>query len=371
MNPPTKTEGPRHHRILIWLFSALLGLLVYWLLGFLIGDIGSWPGPVYRDIEKALVEEAVLRQRTDLDQSLAEVNRAIAAEKARQAVLRDGTDNSSRTMGQLIEVQKMNLERNAGQGLGDMTAFREAQQLFLASQKEYQASHEKIARLTQQIEDLETRKRELDQRLETLRQPARVEYERLHTRHQLKMAAGKLAILLPLLAVAVLLFLRHRSGLYAPAIHAFGVATLLKVILVMHEHFPRRYFKYLLLVAALLLVARILVYLVRAVAAPRREWLLRKYRDAYEHFFCPVCEHPIRRGPLRYSFWTRRSLKRVAPAPEAASGPEVPYVCPVCSTRLFEECPACHAIRHSLLPACSRCGAEKAVGTGAGTIGSG
>jgi hypothetical protein len=34
--------------------------------------------------------------------------------------------------------------------------------------------------------------------------------------------------------------------------------------------------------------------------------------------------------------------------------------CPMCATKLFEECPSCHAIRHSLLPACEKCGAEKA-----------
>ncbi len=185
------------------------------------------------------------------------------------------------------------------------------------------------------------------------------EYNRLQTRHQLKLAALKLSVLVPLLVVAVLMFLRWRGGLYAPAVYALGVATLAKVLLVMHQHFPRFYFKYVLIGAALLLVGRILIYLVRAAAFPKRDWILKQYREAYEHHFCPVCNHPIRRGPLRFAFWTRRSLKRLRVPPGAAGEPDNPYVCPVCSTRLFENCPSCQGIRHGLLPACVHCGAEK------------
>lgn len=42
---PPKVKGPWFLRFLIVLFSVIFGLLVYWLLGFLLGDIGSWPGP--------------------------------------------------------------------------------------------------------------------------------------------------------------------------------------------------------------------------------------------------------------------------------------------------------------------------------------
>jgi transcription elongation factor Elf1 len=114
-----------------------------------------------------------------------------------------------------------------------------------------------------------------------------------------------------------------------------------------------------LIVIALALVARVLVYLLRAMAFPKLDWLLKQYRESYEHFLCPVCNHPIRRGPLKHLFWTRSSVKRLrVPASTADSGEET-YTCPVCATALFEECPACKHIRHALLPACSHCGATK------------
>ena len=87
------------------------------------------------------------------------------------------------------------------------------------------------------------------------------------------------------------------------------------------------------------------------IAFPKRDWLQKQYREAYEAFLCPACDYPIRRGPLKYLFWTRRSIRKLTIPDAAASPAEEPYTCPSCNTRLFEECTACHAIRHSLLPA--------------------
>jgi len=115
----------------------------------------------------------------------------------------------------------------------------------------------------------------------------------------------------------------------------------------------------ILIVVALLLVLRVLAYLVRLVAFPKRGSWLRQYREAYERFLCPVCEYPIRRGPLKYLFWTRRTVKRLPQPAFATPGDDETYTCPMCTTRLYEECPACQAQRHALLPACQHCGAVK------------
>jgi hypothetical protein len=173
------------------------------------------------------------------------------------------------------------------------------------------------------------------------------------------MAVLKLAALAPLMAVAAWLFLKKRAGLYAPLIYAFGIALLVKVAEVMHEYFPTRYFKYILILACLIAVVRILVYLLKMIAFPKKDWLLKQYREAYEAFFCPICDYPIRRGPLKYMFWSRRSIRKLQMPPVSRDGAEEPYTCPMCATKLFEECPSCHAVRHSLLPACEKCGAEK------------
>lgn len=357
--PLINPRGPWHHRVLTAGFSLLLGVLFYWLLGFVVRDIGAWPGPDYAEVERRLVEPALITEGEALLGQIEDHKRATTEDQGRQQVLRDSTDNAARTMGQLVEIQRLNAQRGVTTTEAEHGALRDAQQLFLAHQQQYQSINEKIAAQSEQLRGLEARQRDVERGLEAQRRPAREEFQRLAVRHQLKLAAVKLAMVVPLLAGVVVLFLKYRHGLYAPAIYALGLATLAKVLQVMHEHFPRRYFKYILLIAALLLVGRILMYLLRLAAFPRPDWLLKQYREAYEHYFCPVCNFPIRRGPLRFAFWTRRSLKRLPVPADAAAEGDPPYVCPVCSTRLFEECPACHRTRHSLLPACAHCGAQR------------
>ena len=46
------TKGPWIHRFSIRLFTLFLAVLVYWVLGFLVQDIESIPGPSYDAIEQ-------------------------------------------------------------------------------------------------------------------------------------------------------------------------------------------------------------------------------------------------------------------------------------------------------------------------------
>lgn len=361
MSELAANKGPWTHRFLIHLFTVVLTVLVYWLIGFVIDDIGSWPGPIYDDVEKRLLDPDLLKKSTALGQQSAETERTIARQKERQRILRDSTQNSQATMNQLLEFQKLNLQKSVTPTADEQSALAESEKLFLANQKEYQLLNEKIAELNDELANVQQQQRELDKTLEERRVPIRAEFESLYERHNLFMAGLKLAALMPLLVVAVVLFLKKRSSLYAPLIYACGIALLLKVALVMHEYFPSRYFKYVLILTCLVVVVRVLTYLLRMVAFPKRDWLLKQYREAYEAFFCPVCEYPIRRGPLKYVFWSRRSVKKLQFPPAISTEPEQPYTCPMCSTRLFEECTNCHGIRHSLLPACEKCGAETTV----------
>jgi hypothetical protein len=343
---------------LVWFFSLLFGVLIYWLLGFVVHDIATWPGPTYDDTEKRMLEPQVRAEAERLRTAIEDTTRGIADQKQRQSVLRDSTSNSERTMTQLAELQKLTLQRGLQPAAEETAALAESERLFLENQRKYQAINEQVAALTERLRGLEDTQRGVQRHIEERRTAIREEFTRLYSRHQLKLAALKLGFLLPFLSAAVALFARHRSGTYAPLIHALGAATLVQVLVVMHAHFPRRYFKYVLIGAALLLVARILVGLLRAVAFPKRDWLLRQYREAYEHFVCPVCAYPIRRGPLKYLFWTRRSVRKLQLPAGMTPVVDEPYTCPACGTRLFDKCDRCHAIRHALLPVCAGCGAE-------------
>lgn len=354
-------RGPWTHRALVLFFTLLFGVLFYWLLGFLTRDIDTWDGPDYRAVEKQSLEAGLLDEATALKARIEESNRGLADQKSRQAVLRDSTDNAQRTLTQLQEMQRLAMQKGMALSEAERQALEESLRLFLANQRQYQEINDRVAGLNEQLRQWQEQERQLDRRMESGRRRAQETYAKLHWQHQLKLAAVKLAVLLPLLFAGVFVFLRKRGGLYTPLVYAFGLAVLTKVILVIHQHFPTRYFKYLLLVASLAVVARVLVYLLRMVAHPKTDWLLKQYREAYERFLCPVCGFPIRRGPMRYFFWTRRTVKKLPVLPEAAGAVDEPYTCPSCGTRLFEECVACHATRHALLPCCSRCGVEKPI----------
>ena len=358
MNSPHQNRGPWIHRLTVAVLTLLVALLFYWLLGFVLADIGSIRGPQWREVEEARVDAGLRQQEESLQRQIQEIELAIRDSTNRQAVLRDSTDNSERTMNRLLEFQKLSLQKDVAPSEVEQEALAESQQLFLQRQRQYQEINDRVAELSDELRGLETAQRENNRLLQEARGPAREEHARLAARHQLRLGFFQLAVLVPLLSVLVGMILKRRTSLYAPLLFAGGVATAFRVMLVMHEHFPRKYFKYILILTALTLAVLALVYLLRMVAFPKASWLLKQRREAYERFLCPVCAFPIRRGPLRYSFWNRRTAKRLLPAAGGIRSPEEAYVCPVCATSLFEACPACHGIRATLLPACSHCGAS-------------
>lgn len=359
MSTAQPAKGPWTHRALVYSFAILFGLLNYWLLGFVLRDIGTWPGPNYAELERRLADATLLEEAATNQKEIEAARRAITGHEQRQKVLRDSTSNSERTMNQLLELQKLTLQKGLTPSAEETKALAESERLFLTNQTKYQEINDQIALLSERLEQLENRRRTVDEKLGVQRPAIQSEYQRLQGHHQLKLAALKLAVLLPLLALAVWLFLKYRTSLYAALIYGFGLALIVKVGLVLHEYFPRRYFKYVLIVMAMLLVARVLIYLLRTRANPKPDWLLKQYREAYERFLCPVCSHPIRRGPLKHLFWTRNSLKKLQVPTNSGEPSDEPYTCPVCTTALFEVCPACQHTRHALLPACAHCGAIK------------
>jgi hypothetical protein len=361
MNHSARNQGPWTHRLLVHGFTVALAVLCFWLSGFVLHDIATWPGPNYPELERAMIDAKLVAESERVAEQLAENGRSVDRETKRQHVLLDGTTGAQRTMSQLLDFQRLALEKGVTPSPQEQQALADSQRLFLDHQRRYQELNQQVAQLHEERDTLERQQRDVQARLAKAREPIQQEYARLAEQHRWRMAAFELGVMLPLLAVAVAAFQRLRGTLYAPLVHAFGLAVIVRTGMVMHEYFPARSFKYILIGTALLVVLRVLVYLVRMVAYPKRDWLVRQYREAYERFLCPVCEFPIRRGPLRYLFWTRRTAKKLPQLASASSDGNEPYTCPMCATKLYEECPSCHAQRHSLLPACEHCGATKNV----------
>lgn len=274
---PSLRKGPWLHRFLVHVLTVLFGVLVYWLLGFIVGDIGSWPGPNCEDVETRLMDPELRSRAESLRKQLEETQRAIADQQARQQVLRDSTSNSQTTMNQLLEFQKLSLQQSVKPTPDEQQALADSQQRFLANQQQYQQLNQQLADLNERLRGLDGEQRANDEALEIARDPIRTEFETLQRRHNLSVAAIKLSVLVPLLIATIVLFLRKRDSIYAPFVYAFGIAVAAKVMVVMHEYFPARYFKYILIATLLAIVTKALVTLVRMLAHPNRQWLLKHY----------------------------------------------------------------------------------------------
>ncbi len=361
MNAKQKPKGPWINRFVTRLFTLVLAALIFWFLGFLVQDIRSIKGPQREAIATRHVDQSLVDRKRTLEKQTADLDRKIGDQKEEQSIAGDSSQNLQSTMNQLIELQRLSIQKDIALSESEQKNLGISLNQFLESQKKYQELNTSILQLMAEKRALDDERRDVDRRLEQQRRPALEEYNRLRKTHRLKLAALQLLVLLPLLVVGAIVIMKKRASIYFPLFVAFGGATLLKVTLVIHEYFPTRYFKYILISVLLLAVARLLVHFIRTVAFPKAQWLTKQYREAYEHFLCPVCEYPIRIGPRRFLYWTRRTINKIVMQKEHEGGEET-YTCPSCGTTLFEKCPSCQNIRHSLLPHCRHCGAEKEIG---------
>ena len=354
------SKGTWIHRFFIRLLTLALTVLIFWVLGFLVGDIRTLRGPDYSATEAKHVDKGLVAKRDALHVQIAELTRQIENQTEKQRVVGDSSRNLQQTINQLIELQKLGLQKSVAFSNTEQSNFTGSLNLFLDNQRRYQELSQTVSDMLDRKQGLVREKEQAEKEIDRQRQPARAEFNTLSQKHRLKLAFFQLAILLPILVLAAAVILRKRASIYFPLFFAFGSATLVKVALVVHEYFPSKYFKYILIGGLLVVVARLLVYFIRSSAFPKAQWLAKQYREAYERFLCPVCEYPIRIGPRRFLFWTRRTVHKLT-VPAERGDPDEAYTCPACGNGLFEECPACHKIRHALLPHCTHCGAEKDV----------
>ncbi len=360
MTTEVKSKGTWLHRFAIRLFTLALAVLVFWVLGFFVQDIRSIHGPDYEAIEQKHLDRDLVAKHEDLERQIAEHTRQMENQTEKQRVVGDSSRNLQQTINQLIELQKLGLQKSIAFSATEQSNFTSSLGLFLDNQKKYQELSQGVSEMLERKQSLVRERDQAQREIERQRQPAQDEYNKLVEKHRMKLAFLQLAILLPILAAAALVMVKKRASIYFPLFLAFGAATLIKVALVVHEYFPSKYFKYILIGGLLLVVARLLIHFIRTIAFPKTQWLIKQYREAYERFLCPVCEYPIRTGPRRFLFWTRRTVNKIV-VPTDRGDQEEAYTCPSCGRSLFVECTACHKIRHALLPHCSHCGAESEI----------
>ena len=357
MTTQIKPKAPWMHRFAVKLFSLLLTVLIFWLLGFLVQDINTIQGPQLSTYEAQELDQVLLSQVEGLSKKIANLDTEISNHKINQELLKNSTENLQKTIGQILDIQKLDQVNRVSRTQEESQAFSNSLNLFLSNQKKFQALNAKVSSLTSEKQKLENEKERLNNQLSTQRNVAENKYKKARENHGYKIAFYKLGILAPFLLLSLFFTFRFRKSNKLPVLLPFAIATCIKVALIIHEHFPSKLFKYILILLLIAVTFKFLIYFISVVASPKLEILIKQYREAYERFQCPLCEYPIRRGPMKYLYWTRKTIHKLNLLPGVYEDSE--YHCPSCGTGLFETCQTCQQIRHSLLPYCEGCDAHK------------
>jgi hypothetical protein len=358
MSENKKFKGPWIQRAAIVFLGLILGVLLYWLLGFITRDIGSLRGPDFSNVQQKHVDAQLTKKQEDLKENVDRIKEKIRNKKEQQSILNNSTNSLQNTINQFLAIQKQSIERGLDFSEENQRNLDESQKVFLHNQAQYQSLNTEIADLTGQQRQLEKELVSVSKQVRAQRDLANIEYRGLMTRHRWKLAALKLAVLIPIFLITAWFFIKKRTGTYWPIVYAAFIAAFVRISLVVHEYFPKKYFKYIALFVIIAIILRLLVYLIKRIVSPKKDWILKQYQEAYDKALCPICSKPIRTGLLRYmAGHKRKGFILTGQGPEAAK--QQPYTCPSCGTELYAKCDTCSGIRHTLLPFCEHCGSEK------------
>lgn len=361
MSQTRERKGPTGHRFLVTVLNIVLAVLVYWLLGFIIDDISNQPAPTLEKVQKNFQNQALVKEREALSTQITKHSQSIAALQKQQEILQASINGYKDTMNQLLDLQKASLQKGTEFTTESQQNLANATKLYLDNQQKFQNLNQLIANTNVQSQSLTQKQDAIDTELTKQSKEAYKTYEKLYLKHNLMLASLKLLVLVPLLLIVTYLFRRYRNSIYVSMILSVGIAIFIKIAMVMHEHFPSQYFKYILILMLIFLVVRFLINRLRMVAAPQKNWLIKQYREAYQKLQCPICQYPIQPGALKFT--SSQNAKLLQPKDINYLDNIVNYSCPSCGETLFEKCEVCSHSRYSLLMYCDCCGTYKGIKT--------
>ena len=181
-------KGPWIHRFMIYFFTVVLAVLVFWVLGFLVEDVESIQGPQYPEIEKRYVDQDLVARTKALMAEITDVDRAISNKREEMRIVSDSSQNLQNTINQLIELQKLAVQRSVSLSEKEQANLSESLALFLESQKRYQVHNNELSQLTDRKRSLESERTAIEKEIAAQRVPAREEYQALREKHDLRLA---------------------------------------------------------------------------------------------------------------------------------------------------------------------------------------
>lgn len=365
--PPT-TRGSRFGAFTL---ATILTFLWIWLLGFLLDDVGRVRPVSYQELFEAGMPAELLEEVAETDLEVRTLERKISRQEQIQRDLQRDMETSGEVMRQMMDLQRLALEKGNAPSEAERDALATAQETFLSSQAQYREANEEIQSANATLFALQGRRSALVSRKDAAEAPIRKAYQAKVRTRALIEACVRLGILIPLFLVAAATVRKRWRHPWRPIYLSVLVATFWTLGYEMFEQFPAEYFKYIAIVTAIAITLAFLSWIIRKATSPSPSLVLARNRAAYMESVCPVCAFKLSRTPIQAAPSTKRR-GRVPHEPVGPLAPEgrVDFSCPSCGTGLFEACGECSGPRHSLLPFCEGCGAEApgalAVPSGAG-----
>ena len=337
-------------RFAINFFTLILIILFFWFLGFCIKDLRTLPPPDYHISTASFFDPELQSESAELAKEIGDKKRTISMRRSQEELLRDTLRELERSLACLGQI--------AAGDRGDV-AVRAEQQILEQRQQHIELGME-IVVIVSETEQLERKKADVDKKLSVNEQAARAHYAKILDWHRVLVALYQACVVVPFFVIPLYCLVRYRKSAFLRIFLALGVAAFFQIGFLMFEYFPREYFKYILIGSLIAAVIWLLIYVLRSIAKPTLERILKQNRESYERFLCVNCEFPIRTGPRTFLYWTRRTVHKALPQIEGTED-EKSYQCPYCGTLLYENCPACGKVRHAQLEFCRHCGDKKEI----------
>ncbi len=196
----------------------------------------------------------------------------------------------------------------------------------------------------------------VQQDVQLLEQGARVELRAAQRSAELRVFGYRLALTLPLLLLAVWLFVKQRKSAYWPFVWGFIFFALFAFFVELVPYMPSYggYVRYVVGIAVTVVVGRY------AVVALNRYLAQQQLAEAQPD--------QVRREEMSYDTALARLAKGVCPGCERPMDGKTPGMdfCPHCGICLFERCLSCAAHKSAFAKFCHACGVGAAALRGAG-----
>lgn len=328
----------------LWLIAIIFAAFLIGLGSLIVGDLPKVEKPVdveaFADQPRLHAEQAAIRADDDKLQSTSDAHdRAANAEHAAAAATQSEQDSFDNWIATRSATQQSSQNPEVLARTHRIDDLRSAQR----------TAEQKVEALVSQQTELRQDRNAHETTLQQVRDAAQAGYRKALQRNELRVFGLRLLLTLPLLVLAVWLFLKRRKGPRWPFVWGFIFFALFTFFFELVPYLPSYggYFRYIVGLALTVwggnyAIVALRTYLDRQKAEEQKPEVERRKELGYEQaqmrlarHICPACERPLDTADPTNNF------------------------CMNCGLLVYENCPRCATRQTTFSHFCRACGLQK------------